>query len=82
LIAYVGDTKQFKHGRQMAAYPGLTPQEHSSGGKRRLLGIIAKIGNMRLRRLLVPAARAVILGIERRKREGTGLPRLLVTFDR
>ncbi len=39
LIASVGDGKQFRNGRQMAASLGLTPRQHSSGGKERLLGI-------------------------------------------
>jgi len=47
LVAHVGDAKQFKNGRQMAAYLGMTPKEHSSGGKQRLLGI-SKRGNVRL----------------------------------
>jgi transposase len=50
LTAHIGDAEQFKNGRQMAAYLGITPREHSSGGKRRLLGI-TKRGKVQLRTL-------------------------------
>jgi transposase len=50
---------QFKSGRHFAAWLGLTPQEHSTGGKQRLGGISRK-GNERLRQLLVVGAMAVI----------------------
>lgn len=50
---------QFESGRHLAAWMGLTPKEHSSGGKRRLGGI-SRAGNERLRQLLVLGATAVI----------------------
>jgi len=50
---------QFKSGRHLAAWIGLTPKERSTGGKRRL-GAISKQGNERLRQLLVLGAMAVI----------------------
>ncbi len=59
LIASVGDGKQFANGRQMAASLGLTPKQHSSGGKDRLLGI-SKRGDAYLRSLLIHGARSVI----------------------
>ena len=59
LVATVGDGSQFKNGRQMAASIGLTPRQHSSGGKDRLLGI-SKRGDAYLRSLLVHGARAVL----------------------
>ena len=59
LIAAVGDGRQFKRGRDMAAWLGLTPRQHSSGGKERLLGI-TKRGNVYLRTLLIHGARAVL----------------------
>jgi transposase len=59
LVATVGDGSQFKNGRQMAAAIGLTPKQHSSGGKDRLLGI-SKRGDAYLRSLLVHGARAVL----------------------
>jgi transposase len=49
----------FESGRHFAAWLGLTPKEHSTGGKPRL-GKISKAGNERLRSLLVVGATAVI----------------------
>jgi transposase len=37
LLAAIGDARQFANGRQLAASLGLTPRQHSSGGKERLL---------------------------------------------
>ena len=59
LVATVGDAQQYHKGRQMAAAIGLTPRQHSSGGKNRLLGI-SKRGDVYLRSLLVHGARAVV----------------------
>lgn len=59
MIATIGDGSQFKNGRQMAASIGLTPKQHSSGGKDRLLGI-SKRGDGYLRTLLIHGARAVL----------------------
>ncbi|WFP48957.1 IS110 family transposase [Methylomonas sp. EFPC3] len=59
LVSGVGDGKQFKRGRDMAAWLGLTPGQHSSGGKERLLGI-SKRGDAYLRTLLIHGARAVL----------------------
>jgi transposase len=53
------DPGQFASGRHLAAWAGLTPKEHSTGGKRRL-GAISKQGHERLRQLLVLGAMAVI----------------------
>ena len=39
LVCAIGDGKQFKRGRDLAAWLGLTPRQHSSGGKDCLLGI-------------------------------------------
>jgi transposase len=39
IISAIGNGKQFKCGRDLAAWLGLTPKQHSSGGKERLLGI-------------------------------------------
>ena len=58
-IATIGDGKQFSKGRQAAASLGLTPRQHSSGGKNRLFGI-TKRGDSYLRSLLVHGARAVV----------------------
>lgn len=59
LVATVGKGQSFKSGRQFAAWLGLVPRQHSSGGKQRLLGI-SKRGDGYLRRMLVHGARAVI----------------------
>ena len=59
LIAAVGDAQQFTNGRQMAASLGLTPRQHSSGNKERLLGI-SKRGDSYLRSLLVHGARSAV----------------------
>jgi transposase len=53
------DFGQFKSGRHFAAWMGLTPKDHSSGGKVRLGGI-SRAGDERLRQLLVLGATAVI----------------------
>jgi transposase len=63
LIAAIGDVTQFKNGRQLAAWLGLVPREHSTGGKPRLLGI-SKRGDVYLRKLLVHGARATLRWIE------------------
>src|SRR5262245_7110157 len=59
LVAEVGDWKAFSSGRNLAAWIGLVPKQHSSGGKERLGGI-SKQGNRYLRWLLVTGAMAVI----------------------
>jgi transposase len=59
MLATVGDARQFRNGRQMSASVGLTPKQHSSGGKERMLGI-SKRGDAYLRSLLIHGARAVI----------------------
>jgi transposase len=65
LVASVGDGSHFRKGRQMAAAIGLTPRQHSSGDKRRLLGI-SKRGDAYLRTLLIHGARAVVSQAKRR----------------
>ncbi len=59
IVATVGDAREFKNGRQLAAWLGLVPRQHSSGGKQNLLGI-SKRGDTYLRTLLIHGARAVI----------------------
>jgi transposase len=63
LIAAIGDATQFKNGRQLAAWLGLVPREHSTGGKPRLLGI-SKRGDVYLRKLLIHGARATLRWID------------------
>jgi transposase len=57
LIAAVGDVEVFKNGRQFAAWLGLVPKQHSTGGQTRLLGI-SKRGDSYWRKLLIHGARA------------------------
>jgi len=65
LVASIGDAKSFDNGRQLAAWLGLVPRQHSSGGKQTLLGI-SKRGDTYLRTLLIHGARAVIRVAERK----------------
>lgn len=78
LVAAVADARSYKNGRQMAAWLGLVPRQHSSGGKAKLLGI-SKRGDTYLRTLLIHGARSVILAAKRRKlsTENSWLARLL-----
>lgn len=59
IVATVGDARDFRSGRQFAAWIGLTPKQFSSGGKNRL-GPITKRGDAYLRGLLVQGARAAM----------------------
>jgi transposase len=59
LVAAVSNASAFKNGRQFAAWVGLVPRQHSTGGKPRLLGI-SKRGDVYLRTLLIHGARATL----------------------
>ena len=59
IVATVGEGHAFRHGRQFAAWLGLVPKQHSTGGKT-VLGRITKQGNVYLRTLLIHGARAVL----------------------
>jgi transposase len=59
LVAALGHGHDFQTGRQVAAWLGLVPRQHSSGGTTRLGGI-TKGGNSYVRRLLIHGARSVI----------------------
>ncbi len=76
LVASIGDAKNFDNGRQLAAWPGLVPRQHSSGGKQALLGI-SKRGDTYLRTLLIHGARAAVRSAERKTDTDTWLKRLL-----
>ena len=71
LVASIGDAKAFKNGRQLAAWLGLVPRQHSSGGKEQLLGI-SKRGDTYLRTLLIHGARSVLLSLKRHADQGGG----------
>jgi transposase len=59
ITATIGDATHFKSGRELAAWLGLTPKEHSSGGKT-VLGKISKQGNKQIRSLLVLGATGLL----------------------
>lgn len=59
MVGLVGDPKVFKNGRELSAYLGLVPRQHSTGGKTRLLGI-SKRGDRYVRCLLIHGARSVL----------------------
>jgi transposase len=59
VLATVADPLHFERGRDFAANLGLTPSEHSSGGKQRL-GKITKRGDSYLRTLLIHGARSAL----------------------
>lgn len=60
IVAAVGDAKQFSSARQFAAWLGLVPSQHSSGGKNQL-GSISKKGDTYLRTLLIHGSRSALL---------------------
>jgi transposase len=76
LIAEVGDWKAFSSGRNLAAWIGLVPKQHSTGGKDRLGGI-SKQGNRYLRWLLVAGSMAVIRYARQRGTKRPWLARIM-----
>ena len=65
IVATVGDAREFKNGRQLAAWMGLVPRQNSSGGKQNLQGI-SKRGDTYLRTLMIHGARSVIRVAEKK----------------
>jgi transposase len=65
LVAAVGDATAFTNGRQFAAWLGLVPRQHATGGKTTLRGM-TKRGNRYLRTLLIHGARAVLRVVDRK----------------
>jgi transposase len=65
LVAGIGDVSVFKSGRELAAWLGLVPAQHSSGGKTHMKGI-SKRGDSYLRNLLVHGARSVICATQKK----------------
>ena len=63
LVASIADANSFANGRQLSAWLGLVPRQHSSGGKPALLGI-SKRGDVYLRTLLIHGARSAILAAQ------------------
>lgn len=66
MVAAIGNGTQFTRSRQFAAWLGLVPRQHSTGGVPRLLGI-SKRGNNYLRRLLIHGARSVYMHMHRER---------------
>jgi transposase len=60
LYASIGDGKELKNGRQPSVYIGLTPKQHSSGGKTYMRGIDKQGGNRELRAALYQGALSVV----------------------
>lgn len=78
LVATIGDAKAFESARQLAAWMGLVPRQHSTGGKAKLLGI-SKRGDTYLRTLLIHGARSAILAAQRKAmKEDSWLGKLLL----
>lgn len=76
MITTIGDFKAFRNGRELAAYLGVVPRQHSSGGKQNLLGI-SKRGDGYLRTLLIHGARAVIRFAETKQEKNPWLVSLI-----
>ena len=66
VVATVGDFRQFRNGAQFGAWIGLTPRQHSSGGKNNLGGI-TKRGDTYLRTLLIQGAKSAVMTAHRRQ---------------
>ena len=76
LVASIGQARHFANGRQLAAWLGLVPKQHSSGGKVNLQGI-SKRGDTYLRTLLIHGARAVIRAMQNKPAAQSWLAQLL-----
>lgn len=63
MVAAVGNGAAFRKGRDFAAWLGLVPRQHSTGGRTTLLGI-SKRGSIYLRRMFIHGARAVLLRVK------------------
>jgi transposase len=76
-LALTVDARQFESGRHFAAWLGLTPKQHSTGGRHRLGGI-SRQGNARLRQLLVLGATSVIRQVKPEQGKGSAWLQALV----
>jgi transposase len=80
--AFAPDMNSFKRGRDFAAWLGLVPRQHSSGGKERL-GRVSKAGQIDIRRLLIIGAMSRLNWLGRKTiREGSWLARMLAKKPR
>ena len=76
LVATVGNARSFTSGRHFAAWIGLVPKQHSTGGKERLGGI-SKRGDAYLRKLLIHGARAAVHRVRSHQVPGAWIAGLL-----
>ena len=76
LAATVGNPRHFSSGRHFAAWVGLVPKQHSTGGKDRLGGI-SKRGDAYLRKLLIHGARAAVYRFRSHQAPGAWIAGLL-----
>lgn len=82
IIALAPPIETFRKGRDFAAWLGLAPRQHSTGGKQRL-GSITKMGERTIRRLLIIGASSVVLQASRRGApSGSWLERMLARKPR
>jgi transposase len=73
---------EFRRGRDFAAWLGLVPRRHSTGGKERL-GKVSKMGQRDIRRLLITGAMAVVRwAVRKGAPEGSWLARMLAKKHR
>jgi transposase len=75
IASTIADASAFKTGSDLAAWIGLVPRQHSTGGKQRLGGI-SKQGDRYLRRLLVAGATAVVQHARRHPEKHLGIMKL------
>jgi len=68
VVASVANARQFRSGREFAAYLGLVPRQSGTGGRVRLLGI-SKRGDEYLRTLFIHGARSVLISHSRQHRD-------------
>ena len=66
MVSTLSEPHLFKNGREVSAYLGLVPKQHSSGGKDRLLGI-SKRGDRYIRCLLIQGARSALIAWKQKK---------------
>ena len=81
MVALAPPPSTFRRGRDFAAWVGLTPRQHSSGGKERL-GRTTKMGERSLRRLLIIGASSVVIAAGRGGARDPWLARLLARKPR
>lgn len=81
ILALAPPVETFAKGRDLAAWLGLTPRQHSTGGKQRL-GSISKMGERTIRRLLIIGGSSVVRQASRKGApEGSWLEGRIVWFD-